>query len=1107
MSPDNQVRKQAEACYKSMLDTNPSLVAVQLLSQIGFVDGQDAMLRTFCAVLVRRVVDATGIFWSKIDRQSQESIRNQLIQTFQGEPVPSIRKKLAHAVACCASTGGWTSLVGGVAGLAMQQGDDGRRETALFLLEKLAEHAEEDMKIHCSALFQVYSSCVAESLGFDVRLAAVKAAVSLLIVLDEPSRAPFTPLLSTMLQVLSSGLTKGDEFKSQELLESFAEFARSAPLFFKHSLKEVVAAMLTVSGSTQLDFATRAIALEVIVTLCEAAPAQMRKCQELTQGIFPLCLTMAIELEQSEAEWVLGSYNEMVDMDEDAVVGEEALERVSTSLGAKVSLPAAMQFIPSLTSSADFRQRRAAASFLGRLTDGVSKGLKAHVSNVLTILVPLMKDQSQRVRYQAMQCIGRMADVYGGSFQQDYHGVLLPILAENIASDSLCARLRGHACSALISFCHPEKCEREVLQPYLNVLLQALCTALQNTPTSVQEVALTAVACIAQVSEEDFAGFYALFIPGIKSILYSADSPDLAGLRGKAMECIGLICDSVSSDVFQQDAVEILKLLMTLAPKEQAPLEYVAPACARMCKAIGSESAQYLPLLLPPIFAALDAEVQFELEDADDVDIDTPTNTESGLDSISLNIRGIGNKRVSMNTHAVFEKSSACRLLYEYATTFKGSFVSYVEQVAQRLFPLVGFTYSEEVRSSASLALGQVFGCLVLGMQQMDPQSADSNKALTLSNTLLENAIYTFVVTGLKDEPREEARTCMGEGIKEILKYCFESGGGLVETGVLSPPRIYLSLDKAKAATILLGARASESLVRRQEIEQSFDSAEQFDAEDQEHLDEILANEEELMANIVDSIGYILKCHKENFIPIFEEVLFPLFAPILAEAHRYHPSIVTNAVCIFDDCIEWCGVAASRYAQECLPMFIACLSHEHFGLKQASIYGIIQIAKSHPSLLKRDINQITNKLVQIIECEDALDDENIGVTENAVSAIGTISSNSDLVGGKSAILFKKWLAMLPLKSDEAEARVVHRQLCDLIEANNPHIIGDSSNIPTVIKTMVEVISSNQAEDTFIADQTTVQRMKQILQSIQQSVPQVFQSTWDMLPDAQRAAFA
>lgn len=45
--------------------------------------------------------------------------------------------------------------------------------------------------------------------------------------------------------------------------------------------------------------------------------------------------------------------------------------------------------------------------------------------------------------------------------------------------------------------------------------------------------------------------------------------------------------------------------------------EHVAPACGNLCRALGEDFAMFLPVVLPPLLAALEAEVKFSMEAAD----------------------------------------------------------------------------------------------------------------------------------------------------------------------------------------------------------------------------------------------------------------------------------------------------------------------------------------------------------------------------------------------------------------------------------------------------------------------------------------------------------
>ncbi len=109
-----------------------------------------------------------------------------------------------------------------------------------------------------------------------------------------------------------------------------------------------------------------------------------------------------------------------------------------------------------------------------------------------------------------------------------------------------------------------------------------------------------------KVTEADFNRFYPHFMPGILGILEGSAS---GRLRGKALQCVGIIGASVGLSVFQADAVRVLQGLMPAMQISGAfpegYFDYLAPACAQIAVALGPHFAQFLPTVLPPLLHTL----------------------------------------------------------------------------------------------------------------------------------------------------------------------------------------------------------------------------------------------------------------------------------------------------------------------------------------------------------------------------------------------------------------------------------------------------------------------------------------------------------------------
>ncbi|MFO3797833.1 MAG: hypothetical protein ACK8QZ_11230, partial [Anaerolineales bacterium] len=235
---------------------------------------------------------------------------------------------------------------------------------------------------------------------------------------------------------------------------------------------------------------------------------------------------------------------------------------------------------------------------LSASVEGDAKYCKQHVSSAVQLVKMGLQDSSQRVKYDALGCLGAMAEQYAGAFQSEFHNVLVEDVISLITTNDNCTRVQGHCVSSLINFYNPQQSAAEQLEPYVDSLLNSLCRCLQEAEVEVQQECLSLVGCIALVIEVDFTRYYEAFMPGIKNILQNALAPSMSQLRSKAMECVGLIGEAVGPELFVNDAVEVMRVLVPSLQNCEgrgAP-EEVSTACARICKALKQEFLPFLPL-------------------------------------------------------------------------------------------------------------------------------------------------------------------------------------------------------------------------------------------------------------------------------------------------------------------------------------------------------------------------------------------------------------------------------------------------------------------------------------------------------------------------------
>jgi hypothetical protein len=86
--------------------------------------------------------------------------------------------------------------------------------------------------------------------------------------------------------------------------------AQEQPVFFKTSMDNVSRIMLAVVRSDNFEFSTRTLALELLVTLTETAPALARRCEGFLTGIIQAAMVLMVEIEEEDHEWAKGKYSE-----------------------------------------------------------------------------------------------------------------------------------------------------------------------------------------------------------------------------------------------------------------------------------------------------------------------------------------------------------------------------------------------------------------------------------------------------------------------------------------------------------------------------------------------------------------------------------------------------------------------------------------------------------------------------------------------------------------------------------------------------------------------------------------------------------------------------
>ncbi|XP_010923358.1 uncharacterized protein [Elaeis guineensis] len=1090
MSSANDQRSQAESLFNLCRDLQPDALAAKLATLLQASPHLE--IRAMSAILLRKLLtresssssSASGdsspsYLWPRLSPTSQASLKSLLLASVQREEVKSIAKKLCDTVSELAAgllpDDAWPELLPFM--FQSVTSDNPRlQESALLIFSQLAQYIGDTLLPHLPTLHSVFLSSLSHPTSADVRIAALGAAINLVQCLPSASdRDRFGDLLPAMMRTLTESLNSGKEATAQEALELLIELAGSEPRFLRRQLPDVVGAMLQIAEADRLEEGTRHLAVEFVITLAEArerAPGMMRRLPQFIGRLFAVLMKMLLDIEDEPAWHSAESEDEDAGETGNYSVAQECLDRLSIALGGNTIVPVASELLPAYLAAPEWQKHHAALVTLAQIAEGCSKVMIKNLEQVVNMVLNSFQDSHPRVRWAAINAIGQLSTDLGPDLQVQYHQRVLPALASAM-DDFQNPRVQAHAASAVLNF--SENCTPDILSPYLDGIVSKLLVLLQNGKQMVQEGALTALASVADSSQEQFQKYYDAVMPYLKAILMNATDKSKRMLRAKSMECISLVGMAVGKEKFRDDARQVMEVLMTLQGSQMETddpiISYMLQAWARLCKCLGQDFLPYMSVVMPPLLqsAQLKPDVTITSVDSDE---DIEESDDESIETITL-----GDKRIGIRTSVLEEKATACNMLCCYADELKEGFYPWIDQVAPTLVPLLKFYFHEEVRKAAVAAMPELLRAAKLAVEKGLAPGRDESYVKQLSDYIIPS-----LIEALHKEPETEICACMLDSLNE----CLQLSGPLLDEG-----QVRSLVDEIKHVITASTTRKRERAERTK--------AEDFDAEEGELLKEENEQEEEVFDQVGDCLGTLIKTFKASFLPFFDELAMYI-TPMLGKDKTAEERRI--AICIFDDVAEQCQEAALRYYDTYLPFLLEACNDENADVRQAAVYGVGVCAEFGGSVFRPLVGEALSRLNNVIRHPNALHSDNVMAYDNAVSALGKIcQSHRD--GIDAAQVVPAWLNCLPIKGDLIEAKVVHEQLCSMVERSDRELLGpNNQHLPKIISVFAEVLCAGRD----LATEQTAGRMINLLRQLQQTLPpSVLASTWSSLQPQQQLA--
>ncbi|XP_061655905.1 importin-5 [Phyllopteryx taeniolatus] len=1053
MSPDNNVRKQSEETY----DTIPGQTKITFLLQAVRDPSAAEEVRQMAAVLLRRLLSSSfEEIYPGLTVDMQAAIKTELLTSIQQETSTNIRKKVCDIAAELSrnlidddGNNQWPEVLKFLFD-SVNSDNVGLREAALHIFWNFPGIFGNQQQHYMDVIKRMLVQCMQDQANSQIRTLAARAAASF-VLSNEGNTAllkHFSDLLPGILQAVNDSCYQGDD----SVLKSLVEIADTAPKYLRPNLEATLQLCLKLCADTNLPNMHRQLALEVIVTLSETAAAMLRKHTAIVAQSVPQMLAMMVDLEEDE-DWAMADELEDDDFDSNAVAGESALDRIACGLGGKIILPLIKQHIRQMLQNSDWKYRHAGLMALSAIGEGCHQQMEAILNETVISVLHFCADPHPRVRYAACNAIGQMATDFAPTFQKKFHDKVISALLQTM-DDQSNPRVQAHAAAALINF--TEDCPKSLLIPYLESLVQHLhvimVTKLQELfhkgTKLVLEQVVTSIASVADTAEEKFVPYYDLFMPSLKHIVEIAVQKELRLLRGKTIECISLIGLAVGKEKFMPDAYAVMQLLLKTQTDfndlddDDPQISYMISAWARMCKILGKEFQQYLPVVMGPLLKTASIKPEVALLDTQDME---NISEDDGWEFVNLGDQ----QSFGIKTAGLEEKSTACQMLVCYAKELKEGFVEYTEQVVKLMVPLLKFYFHDGVRVAAAESMPLLLECArVRGPEYL------TQMWLFMCDALIK-AIGTEPDSDVLSEIMHSFAKCielMGDGC--LNNEHFEELGGILKSKL-------------------------EEHFKNQELRQAKRQDEDYDEQVEETLQDEDENDVYILTKVSDVLHSVFSSYKEKVLPWFEQLLqliVQLICPNRPWADRQW------GLCIFDDVVEHCSPSSFKYAEYFLRPMLQSLCDSSPEVRQAAAYGVGVMAQYGGENYRPFCTEAIPLLVRVIQAADSRSKENVNATENCISAVGKVMRFRPECANVNEIL-PHWISWLPLNEDKEEAVHTFDFLCDLIESNNPIVLGpDNSNLPKLFL----IIADGVANESVKSEDACSKRLANVVRQVQVS---------------------
>ena len=722
LTHDNATRGRAEAELNSKRDADPAGLMQLFVANLKNENVEVAQIA--CVLFKKYFLDAQqGVKPEDLEvmraavMESVDFAQPILLLKRKGDIIAKVYHNLDQSDALLKQLVEWSGLE-----------NSNSKQLAMYVFERLAEcHlSNEKLLEHKDSFYAIFSKSLGDA-DMKVRVAALRATSSFLLTIeDDSAHDSFKTLMPAILDTVVESL-KVEESLGQQALESLVDLAKTHPNFWKENCEQLVLILSHIIKNTDFEEGTRSQAAEMVMVLSTEVPATLRKIPAMKSEFVPALVQLVTECEEDMEEWAQSVDDEFGTANTVYATGVTSIERLSLNMKEKFTLEAFGPLIQQCQTgkvSADQKEsnwkiKQAGYLVPGLIAEACKDSLKANLDEAIKTACAGVEDDSPRVRFASLICLGSFLTHLKPLPQEKFHNQLVPHLLK-ITEEEKCLKIVTQSIYCLNSFAagliqeddaeiEETKKSGEVMMLYADQLLTSLTNnlkkAIQENYEPMQEQVLNLLNVTASLIEEKFATYFPHFMPLLNEILENVEAKDMQKmqLRARAIESMGVLIASVSEErQFLPQVQKVTESLLTLLNKTQFALDdpqqhAIKDTLVKTSFFLKEEfqvvANQFMPLLLK------DAQLEIKI---DMTDASLPsTGPVQGTNQFDIKVRGMENtNRLTLNTSDLELKINAFNHILTISEAMGEGFDPYVDSVYNVISKHMTF-YSKTVRKSA----------------------------------------------------------------------------------------------------------------------------------------------------------------------------------------------------------------------------------------------------------------------------------------------------------------------------------------------------------------------------------------------------------------------